>query len=126
LHVAMPLLYIHFAYASTRLIEPAARAREALQQRRGRPLLAVCALELADAREHLAEADGVGPEHRAAAPGGEAVAVDIDHVDVGGALRDPLLEDARAFVHQRKHRAIDDLGVLDPALRDAGFLRAFG
>ena len=52
----------------------------------------------------LLQADAVGVEHRAAAPGREAVAGQVDDVDVGGAQREALLEDARAFVDQRVDR----------------------
>src|SRR5512135_1263371 len=80
------------------------------QQRRGLPHLSLVALlELIDRGEHLGQADGVGVEHRAAAVGGEAVAGQVDHVDVRGAQRDAFLEDVGALVHQRVDQALDDL-----------------
>ena len=39
-----------------------------------------------------------------------------------GALGDALFEDARAFVDQREHAALDDLVVADLARRDAALL----
>src|SRR5207249_5404154 len=98
---------------------------QSLQQRRRLPELAVLALELADARVDLVQAHRIGIEHRAAAPSWETVAVHVDQVDVGGALRDALLEDLGAFVHQRVDRALHDLLVGDGAPLDAGFARAF-
>ena len=95
-----------------------------LQQRCRLPELAVLALEVADARVDLVQAHRVGVEHRPAAPGRKAVAVDVDQVDVGRALGNAFLEDLRAFVHQRVDRALDDLLVADRAALDAGLLRA--
>ena len=43
----------------------------------------------------------------------EAVAGEVDDVDVGCALRDAFLEHARALVDQREDAAVDDLLVVD-------------
>src|SRR5438105_2022524 len=73
-----------------------------LDQQRCRPpcLPLVALLKRFDGVQNLVESDGVRVEHRAAAVGREAVAGEVDHVDVGGAQRDALLEDVRALVHQ--------------------------
>src|SRR5574341_2633832 len=75
----------------------------------------IALLETADAVEHLAQADGVGIEHRPAAIGREAVAREVHHVDVGGAQRDAFLQDARALVDERVDAALDDLVIRDLA-----------
>src|SRR5678815_2882528 len=49
---------------------------------------------------HVEEADRVRVEHGPAAEGREAVAREVDEVHVGRALRDALVEDLRAFVHE--------------------------
>src|SRR5207302_8027485 len=51
--------------------------------------------------------------HRPAAIGREAVAGEVDHVDVGGAQRDAFLEDVRALVGERVHAALDDFLIAD-------------
>src|SRR6185503_14625684 len=57
---------------------------EAYQQWRRLPLRALVALlEFLDRGEHLVEPDGIGVEHRPAAVRREAVAGEVDHVDVG-------------------------------------------
>src|SRR4051794_24149141 len=62
------------------------------------------------------QANGIGPVHRAAAPGRETVAVEPDHVDVPRSRRDALFEDARAFVDHRIDQPLDDffLGNIAP------------
>src|SRR5258706_15214440 len=67
------------------------------------------------------EAHGVGIPHRAATMGREAVAVDINNVDVRSAQRIALLQNARTFVHQSVEAAIRDFGGGDLALHNAGF-----
>ena len=69
-------------------------------------------------RSDLPESDAAGMEHRPAALHGKPITGEIHHVDVGGALRDALFEDARAFVDQRVQQAIDDLRVGNLARRD--------
>src|SRR6185295_18084214 len=64
------------------------------EQGRGLPDLShVAFLEFLDRRQHLRQAHGVGVEHRPAAVRRETVAGEVDHVDVGSAQRDALLED---------------------------------
>src|SRR5689334_24059131 len=100
-------------------IEPPAFLGEFDEQRRGLPHRAlVSLLELFDRGQHLVQAHGVGVEHRPAAVGREAVAGEVDHVDVGGAQRDTFLEDLRALVHERVDKALDDLVVGDLARLD--------
>src|SRR5688572_2482272 len=67
------------------------------------------AVELSYALEHARKPDRVRVPHRPATMGGEAVAVDVDDVDVAGAQGDPLLEEARALVHERVDGAVHDL-----------------
>src|SRR6185436_16358134 len=50
----------------------------------------VSSLKLLDRIQDVLQADRVGIEHRPAAVGREAVAGQVDHVDVGGAQRDAL------------------------------------
>ncbi len=89
------------------------------QQRRGAELVAVHLLQRAQAPEDLRQPLELGPEHRAAAVERPAVAVQPDHIDVGGACRDALLEDLRALVDHRVEAALEDLLVADRAPRDA-------
>src|SRR5580693_10713635 len=69
------------------------------------------------------ESDGVCIKHRAAAQNREAVAVQVDEVDVGRALCDALLENPGTLVHQRVHQALDDFAIVDVASGDADFGR---
>src|SRR5690606_3047618 len=64
-----------------------------------------------------------GMEHRAAAPRREAVAGEVDDVDVRRARRDAFVEDARAFVDERVDQALDDLLVADLPPRHAAVAR---
>ena len=52
----------------------------------------------------------------------EAVAGQVDHVDVGGAGSNAILQYARTFVHQCVDATRDDLFITDLARRDAQFL----
>src|SRR5690349_629088 len=89
--------------------EGGALAREALEQRRRRPPRAVLLVEGGHAFVHLLQADRVGVEHRPAAIAREAVAREVDDVDVGGAQRVAFFQDLRALVHERVDLALDDL-----------------
>mmetsp|Transcript_104411 Transcript_104411/g.300528 ORF Transcript_104411/g.300528 Transcript_104411/m.300528 type:complete len:659 (+) Transcript_104411:466-2442(+) len=72
------------------------------------------------ALEHLREADVVlRVKHGAALRRREAVAEDVDHVDVRRPHRMALLEDAEALVDERQEHALLDLLVGDVALLDA-------
>src|SRR5262245_56653697 len=95
-------------------IEPPALFRQFHEQRRRIPRLPLIAfLETFDRIQHLVQTDGVRIEHRSAPIGREAVAGEVDHVDVGGAQGDAFLEDVRAFVDQRVDQARDDFVVAD-------------
>src|SRR6185503_8184934 len=84
------------------------------EQRRGLPLVPLVSLpEFLHGGEDFRKPDRVGVEHRPAAVGREAVAGEVDHVDVGGAQGDAFLEDGRAFVDQRVDQALYDLVVTD-------------
>src|SRR4051812_30688375 len=69
--------------------------------------------------DDLLKTDAVGPEHRSAAVDWPAVAVDPDHVDIRGALRNALFQDLRALVDHRVERPLDDLLVADLPTFDA-------
>src|SRR5262245_31802946 len=80
------------------------------EKRRRFPRRALIALlEALDRFQDFIEADRICIEHRPAAKRREAVAGEIDHVDVGGAQRDALVEDVGAFVDQRVDEALHDL-----------------
>ena len=77
----------------------------------GFPVVAEPRPVLVHPRQDRRQADRVGVEHRAAAVAREAEAVAVDDVDVAGPRRVALLEDARAFVGQRRRDAREDLVV---------------
>src|SRR5215469_5341838 len=99
----------------------AALFREAPQQRSGCPELSVSTVEMADAFKHVLQPHSVRIPHGTAAIRGEAVAIDVDDVDIDRAQGEALLKDVRAFIHQRIHAAIDDLLLGNVALRDIRF-----
>src|SRR5579859_7275331 len=92
-----------------------------LEQRRGLERLAHGRLEFLHLGQHLVRADLVAVVHRAAAVDRPAVAVDPDHIDVGGADRLALFEDLRALVDHRIDAAFEDLLVADLARVGARF-----
>ena len=83
-------------------------------------------LELADAVVDLLQADRVGVEHRAAAEGGEAVAVDVHDVDIDRAECVAFVEDAGPFVDQAVDRPLDDLFLRDRVLLDVPLFHGRG
>src|SRR3954467_13563904 len=83
------------------------------------------AVEFADALVHFLEAHGIGGPHGPAAMGREAVPIDIDDVYIHGPERETLLEDARALVHQRVDKAVDNFFLRDGALLDSRFRSGF-
>src|SRR5690242_9634242 len=91
----------HRCCLSDKALEFSARERQFLEQRRGRPQLAVLPLELANAIVDLLQAYGIGVPHRTATECREAVAVQVNNVDVHGAQSVALFKDARALVYQR-------------------------
>src|SRR6185436_3544224 len=103
-------------------IQATAFGDEPFEKRRRPPIVAESRAILVDACEDQGQADRFRVEHRPAAMTGEAEAVAVDHVDVAGAAGVAFLDDARAFVGQRRRDARDDLlardrSTLDTALR---------
>src|ERR1700730_3770896 len=70
---------------------------------------------------HFRETDCIRVEHRAATQNGEAVTIQVDEIDVGSALCDPLLQNLRPLIHQRIHEALDDFAIADVAPGDPDF-----
>jgi len=66
-------------------------------------------VKFADAVVNFFQADRVRIPHGPAAMRREAVAGEIDDVDIDGAQRVSFFQNARAFIHQRVDQAIDDL-----------------
>ena len=87
-----------------------ALGRQPLEQRRGRPQLAVRGLEGLHLIEDLRQSDLVGHEHDAAAPTREGETVEPHDVDIARARGDPLVDDLRALVDRRVETARADLG----------------
>src|SRR6056300_1501582 len=79
--------------------------REALKQGRRGPEVAVLLAEAFDLLQHHVEAHLIGPEHGAAGDLREAIAVDVDNVDIAGANSDLVFEDARPFVDEGEDAA---------------------
>src|SRR5665647_292353 len=107
---------------SVRLIECLSLRRKLCQQRRRTPDALggfVITCEAFNGALHAHQAQTVRIQHRAAAVGREAIAEDVDDVDVRSALGDAFLQDARALIDQRKDAALHDLGAADLAWRDA-------
>ncbi len=116
---AAPLLPIEIGKRLARFGQP-------LEERRRFPPEAVFFLEMADAVVDLFEADRVGVEHRAAAEGGEAVAVDVHDVDIDRAERVAFVEDVGPFVDQAIDRPLDDLFLRDGVLLDVPLFHGRG
>src|SRR5690554_5341587 len=94
-----------------------------LEQRCRLPPGAQLLVEFADAGVDTIQTDRVSIEHRPALMGREAVAVDIDDVDIAGTLGNALFQDLGAFVDQRVHGALDDVFIGQRAALHALFLR---
>ena len=89
-----------------------AGGHQAGQQRGRRPELGVVHGVLCEPLHrlhHVEETHGVGIAHGAAAPRLEAIARQVDRIDVGGSLRDPLVEDVRALVDEPQQATLHDL-----------------
>ena len=65
--------------------------------------------ELTNSIEDLSQAHGIGIPHGAAARGREAIAVNVNDVDVTGAKSDALLQDARPLIDEGVDRTLYDL-----------------
>src|SRR5213593_635094 len=109
------------------LVEEApALVGELVEQRRRPPeITAGLLLERQQPVADRLEPDLIGPEHRAAAIDGPAVAVHPDDVDVARTDRLALLEDLGAFVDHRVEQALSDLVVRDRSALHAGLSRDF-
>ena len=75
--------------------------------------------EETQALQQLGRAEAIGPGHGTALRGGEAVAVQVDSVDVGATGGDTLVEDLRALVDQRQQATLEDFLVGEIAPRVA-------
>src|SRR5690606_24628256 len=101
--------------------EGLAFGREAGQQRRGLPELRIVqrvALEALHGLHHVEQPHLVRIVQRATAVHREAVAEDVDHVDVAGLVGYALLQDVGGLVDQTEHQALHDRLVGDLARRD--------
>src|SRR5450631_3869027 len=106
-------LTLHAGYYLNRR-EPLAVGGELFQQRRrAQAVIAGPVRELSKAVAAAGETDAVGVVHGTAAMGGKAIAIDPNHVDIAGASRDPLGENARAFIDHRKQQPLYDLVLAD-------------
>src|SRR5437868_1688192 len=80
---------------------------ETFQQRRRRPYTSVLLLELRNSTQHTFQANRVRIPHWSATVCREAVAVDINDVDVAGPQCDSLLQYLCTFIDQRIDRSLD-------------------
>src|SRR5688572_15652755 len=107
---------------STLLIQPRERPAllgQPLDQRGDLPAGAVLGLVRLDLlRRGLQADDVVDLPHGAAAPSGEAVAVEVHGVAIAGPQRDALLQDLGALVGESQQAAFHDLLGGDRALLD--------
>src|ERR1700758_998703 len=78
-------------------------------------------VKLTDTVVNPLEANRVGIPHRTAAMGREAVAVDINNVDVRSPQRIAFLQNTCTFVHQTVEATIRDFGGRDLSLHHTGF-----
>src|SRR5712692_4530560 len=75
---------------------------------------------------HAIKPNRVGIEHRPAAEPREAIAGEVNHVDVRSAKGDAFLQDSRPLVHQCENGALDDFFIGDPARGHAYLLPVCG
>src|SRR6185436_17763545 len=97
-----------------RVCESTACRRQSRQQLRRLPRCGIGVIvggELAHAPHDLAKSHATRLEHGTATLRRESVTGQVHDVDVGGAQRDALFQDLRAFVDQRVQQTIHDLGV---------------
>ncbi len=84
------------------------------KQRGRRPVgVPVGILQLADPLVDPGEALLLGVEHRATAPGREAVTEHVDHIDIPRTLGNALLQDPEAFINQCEDVPVDNLPITD-------------
>src|SRR5690606_1049025 len=94
-----------------------------LEQRRRLQPGAQLLVDFADASVDTIQTDRVSIELGPALMCRDAVAVDIDDVDIAGTLGNALFQDLGAFVDQRVHGALDDVFIGQRAALRALFLR---
>src|SRR5438105_11612353 len=107
------------------VVEGLAFRRELGQQWRRLPERRICMRICRQARHaahDVIETQHVGVQHGPAAIQRKAIAGQINHVDIGRALGDALLKNARTFVDQREDTALDDLGIGDLARHHTNLL----
>ena len=75
--------------------------------------------ELGDSGENLGKAYRIGIEHRAAAPGREAVAIDVSDINIDSTLGDAFCQNTRAFVDQAVDTAFYDFFIRNGAAFNA-------
>src|SRR5258707_138403 len=97
-----------------------------LRQQRGRlPEIGVVVGVLGEAvhgLDHVEQPDLTRVVHGAAAPDGEAIAGQVDHVDIARLAGDAVFQDVGAFVDQGEDQALDDFLIGDLARGDAQLL----
>src|SRR5580700_4162031 len=76
--------------------------------------------------DHGLQADHIGRPHRPPAPGREAIAVDVDRIDVARTKRNAFVEELGAGVRELEEQALDDFIGSDRAPRDPLALRLVG
>src|ERR1700739_264269 len=96
---------------------------QTLEQRRGLPELSVLFMEFADAIVNFFQSDRVRIPHWAAAVRREAVAGEINDVDIDSAQRIAFFQNTRAFVNQGIDQAINNFFFGNCMLLHAGFRR---
>ena len=75
----------------------------------------------ADALIYRFEADAVGVKHGAAQIGREAIAIDVDDINIAGVLGNAFFENLGPLVHQGVHQALDDFLTADGTPFDTPF-----
>src|SRR6516225_10269271 len=82
-------------------------------------------MKLGNAMINFFKSQAVSVPHGSATVRRETVPVEKDNVDIGGAQRIALLQNARSFVHERIDAPLHNLIGRDGALRNAGFFTPF-
>src|ERR1700752_1899177 len=107
------------AFFLAELRESLALSRQALKYGPGLPVFTLLPGEFRHAVVNAFQTEGIRVPHRAAALGRETVAVEINNVYVRSAQRVTFFENARTFVDQGIHAAINNLAGGYFALRNA-------
>src|SRR5262249_15314257 len=85
----------------------------------GRPEFPVLFVELADARVDIFQADSIGVPHGTATVRREAIAIEVDDIDIDGTESDAFFQDTCTFVDESVDEALDNLFFCDIALLNA-------